>query len=111
MFKMEKKWAEILDEEFKKPYMKGLQDFLAEETSNGHTIYPPKNLIFNAFCQTPFDNVKVVIIGQDPYHGKNQAHGLSFSVLENVAIPPSLQNIYKEQIEDVGVQMPKSGNS
>ncbi len=106
---MEKSWLEILREEFDKPYMQNLKDFLSSEKKSGYTIYPDMKLIFNAFFQTPYQNVKVVIIGQDPYHGPNQAHGLSFSVKENVAMPPSLKNIYKELISDVGIKMPTSG--
>ncbi|MBI5346182.1 MAG: uracil-DNA glycosylase [Chlamydiae bacterium] len=109
-FYMEKKWHEVLKEEFDKPYMKELQSFLALETANGKTIYPEEKLIFNALCETPFDQVKVVIVGQDPYHGKGQAHGLSFSVLEGINQPPSLQNIFKELQKDVGITLPKNGN-
>ncbi len=109
-FYMEKEWKEALFEEFAKPYMVELQDFLAQEVSEGKTIYPPAHLIFNALCQTPFREVKVVIVGQDPYHGAGQAHGLSFSVPEEIAPPPSLQNIYKELAEDVGIKIPTHGN-
>ncbi len=108
-FYMEKEWAENLKEEFEKPYMKKLQNFLIEEKNKRITIFPPQNLIFNAFCQTPFKKVKVVIMGQDPYHGDGQAHGLSFSVPKTVEAPPSLKNIFKEQIEDVGITNPTSG--
>ena len=106
---MEKRWLEILYDEFSKPYMKGLQAYLAREKKAGCTIYPDQELIFNAFCQTPFDSVKVVIIGQDPYHGPNQAHGLSFSVRKNVDQPPSLKNIFQELQNDVGIKKPKTG--
>lgn len=106
---LEQSWLQVLEEEFKQPYMESLRNFLILEKKMGYTIYPEMNLIFNAFFQTPFNDVKVVIVGQDPYHGPNQAHGLSFSVRENVARPPSLQNIYKELVTDVGIEMPKSG--
>jgi len=109
MICMEKKWLQVLGEEFKMSYMLELQNFLRSEIKRGATIYPPKDLIFNAFCQTSFDLVKVVIVGQDPYHGINQAHGLSFSVPVGEKIPPSLQNIFKELVDDVGIKMPTSG--
>jgi uracil-DNA glycosylase len=106
---MEKKWLSLLQEDFQKSYMKDLQKFLQKEMEEKKTIFPPENLIFHAFCQTPFDEIKVVIIGQDPYHGKGQAQGLSFSVPEGVNVPPSLKNIYKELQEDVGISPPTSG--
>jgi uracil-DNA glycosylase len=106
---MEKKWLEILQDEFEQPYMQSLRQFLLSELQNGFKVYPEKNLIFNAFNQTPYDEVKVVIIGQDPYHGPNQAHGLSFSVKENVAQPPSLKNIFKELSSDLNIQPPIAG--
>jgi uracil-DNA glycosylase len=109
-FYMEKGWKDLLKEEFDKPYMKELQTFLAQEMKEGKTIYPPPSLIFNAFCQTPYEKVKVVIVGQDPYHGPNQAHGLSFSVPKEESPPPSLQNIFKELVEDVAIRMPRLGN-
>jgi len=109
-FYMAKDWAKILDSEFKKDYMKNLQKFLKSEIEANQTIYPPKKLIFNAFCQTAFKDVKVVIVGQDPYHGKDQAQGLSFSVPIGVSQPPSLKNIFQEQIKDVGIKMPKTGD-
>ncbi|NGX34360.1 MAG: Uracil-DNA glycosylase [Candidatus Anoxychlamydiales bacterium] len=109
-FFMEKGWAKILSEEFAKEYMKNLQKFLLSEIETKQTIFPSKDLIFNAFCCTPYDNVKVVIVGQDPYHGRNQAHGLSFSVPKEVLAPPSLKNIFKEQITDVGIKMPATGD-
>ncbi len=109
-FFMEKRWAEVLAEEFEKEYMIRLQKFLITEIEKEKIIYPPQELIFNAFCQTPFDEVKVVIMGQDPYHGKGQAHGLSFSVPKGIDIPPSLQNIFKEQVNDVGIKMPQMGD-
>ena len=93
---LEPSWFKILESEFDKPYMKALKDFLQQEKQAGFTIYPKGSDIFNAFNHTPFEKVKVVILGQDPYHGVGQAHGLSFSVQKGVAIPPSLKNIYKE---------------
>ncbi len=92
---MEAGWLEFLKEEFQKPYMKHLEAFLSKEVSEGAEVYPPMDLVFNAFCQTSFDDVKVVIMGQDRYHGPGQAHGLSFSVPKGIQIPRSLQNIYK----------------
>ena len=92
----ENSWQEILQEELDKNYMINLQSFLHIREKEGHTIFPPNNLIFKAFNHTPFDQVRVVIIGQDPYHGENQAHGLAFSVQKGEKLPPSLKNIYKE---------------
>ncbi|HPN18823.1 MAG TPA: uracil-DNA glycosylase, partial [Chitinophagales bacterium] len=92
------------------PYFKELRHFLATEKQSGKTIYPPGSLIFNAFNSTPFDKVKVVILGQDPYHGDGQAHGLCFSVQYGVKPPPSLVNIYKELKSDVGFEIPAHGN-
>ena len=106
---MEKKWIEILKEEFEKPYMLDLQGFLSKELSLKKEIFPPFNLIFNAMCHTSYDDVKVVVVGQDPYHGEGQAHGLSFSVQKGVAVPPSLQNMYKEMQSDVGITIPTTG--
>jgi uracil-DNA glycosylase len=106
---MEASWLEKLGSEFEKPYMKELESFLAKELAGGAEIYPPFDLIFNAFCQTPFPEVKVVIIGQDPYHGPGQAHGLSFSVQKGVPVPPSLQNIFKEIQADLGINPPNHG--
>ncbi len=103
---MEASWLQHLQPEFEKPYMKELETFLAKEIHSGVEVYPPFELIFNAFCQTPFDQVKVVIIGQDPYHGPGQAHGLSFSVPKGVPAPPSLQNIFKEIKDDLGIAPP-----
>ena len=93
--KIEESWKAVLREEFDKEYFSRIAAFLHQEKREGKTIYPPGPLIFNAFRLTPFDQVKVVILGQDPYHGPGQAHGLSFSVQDGVALPPSLQNIYK----------------
>lgn len=107
---IEKSWKEALKDEFQKPYFAGLKKFLVEEKSNGNTVYPPGSRIFAAFDHTPFDQVKIVILGQDPYHGPGQAHGLCFSVPEGVKPPPSLINIYKELKEDLGIPVSSSGN-
>jgi len=106
---IEKGWHKALEAEFQKDYFKKLKSFLVEEKKKS-VIYPPGKLIFEAFNRTPFNKVKVVIIGQDPYHGPNQAHGLCFSVPDGVKIPPSLRNIYKELISDIGINEPRSGN-
>ena len=108
--KLESSWKERLADEFEQPYMTALRSFLLDRKRNGAVIYPPGPLIFNALDSTPFDRVKVVIFGQDPYHGPGQAHGLCFSVPEGVAVPPSLQNIYREIGEDLGVCPPAHGN-
>lgn len=107
--KIEQSWKEVLQNEFDKPYFKTLTDFVREEYRT-QTIYPPAPEIFNAFNLTPLSNVKVVIIGQDPYHGHGQAHGLCFSVNEGIAIPPSLRNIYKEREGDVEVPYSQNGS-
>lgn len=103
------KWDEILKEEFQKPYFKELMNFVDKEYKN-KTVYPYYPNIFNALKYTDYDNVKVVILGQDPYHGMGEAHGLSFSVLEGVNKPPSLKNIFKELKDDLGIDEPKNGN-
>jgi len=103
-------WLEVLGGEFDKPYMQELRAFLAAEKAAGKTIYPKGAEIFNALNTTPFDQVKVVILGQDPYHGPNQAHGLCFSVRKGVRTPPSLANIYKELQQDLEVQTPPHGD-
>ena len=108
--KIESSWKEILNEEFDKPYFQHIPLHLKTEKSQGKIIYPPGNFIFNAFNTTPFDKIKVVIIGQDPYHGQGQAHGLCFSVQNGVPPPPSLINIFKELKEDIGMQIPGHGN-
>ena len=108
--KIEASWKEVLEDEFSKPYFSQIISFLKEEKKAGKTIYPPGPLIFNAFNTTAFDKVKVVVIGQDPYHGPGQAHGLSFSVPNGIAQPPSLVNIFKELKEDVGISIPSHGN-
>ncbi|MDR6782940.1 uracil-DNA glycosylase [Pedobacter africanus] len=108
---LEESWLKVLQGEFEKPYMKSLKAFLLEEKQKGHTVYPKGADIFNALNHTPFDKVKVVILGQDPYHGTGQAHGLSFSVQKGVAVPPSLKNIYKELADDIpGFSVPTHGN-
>ena len=107
--KIEESWKKVLFEEFQKPYFETLKTFLVEEKRH-HTVYPRGENIFAAFDNTPFDDVKVVILGQDPYHGAGQAHGLSFSVQDGVPHPPSLQNIFKELKDDLGCTIPKSGN-
>lgn len=107
--KLEKSWHEKLKAELEKPYIQDLKLFLQSEKEAGKAIYPPEPLVFNALLQTPYEKVKVVIVGQDPYHGKGQAHGLSFSVLPGITMPPSLKNIYKEIKDDVGGHPPKDG--
>ena len=107
--KIEDSWKEQLTEEFEKDYFARLTDFVREEYKTG-TIYPPGRLIFNAFNLCPFNQTKVVIIGQDPYHGPGQAHGLCFSVNEGIAFPPSLQNIFKEIQSDLGKPIPTNGD-
>ena len=106
--KIEESWKKILFDEFQKPYFEALKTFLVEEKKH-YTIYPSGANIFAAFNHTPFERVKVVILGQDPYHGVGQAHGLSFSVQEGVPHPPSLQNIFKELRDDIGCDIPKNG--
>ena len=106
---IEKSWKKQLKNEFDKPYFKQLTDFVKQEYAS-KTIYPPGKYIFNAFDLCPFDAVKVVIIGQDPYHGPGQAHGLCFSVQDGVPFPPSLRNIFKEINQDLGTEIPQSGN-
>lgn len=108
--RIEPGWKEILKQEFNKPYFLQVATFLRTEKLAGKTIYPPGSLIFNAFNTTPFEKVKLVIIGQDPYHGQGQAHGLSFSVQNGVNTPPSLINIFKELNSDIGVPIPNHGN-
>ncbi len=106
---IEDSWREALGEEFEKEYFK----VLAEKVKSAYlssSVFPPPKFVFNAFSLCPFEKVKVVIIGQDPYHGRGQAHGLSFSVPDGVVIPPSLKNIYKEIKSDIGKELPASGN-
>ena len=107
--KIEESWKEILSDEFKNPYFLQLTAFVKSEYSN-HKIYPPAKEIFSAFEKCPFNETKVVIIGQDPYHGEGQAHGLCFSVSEGVRSPPSLVNIFKELKADLGMDIPSSDN-
>lgn len=107
---IEESWKKVLKEEFEKPYFQHIIAFLKAEKATGKIIYPPGPLIFNAFKQTPFDKLKVVLLGQDPYHNKGQAHGLSFSVPDGVPKPPSLVNIFKELHNDLGIKIPESGN-
>lgn len=102
-------WLEYLAPEFEQPYMQNLKQFLVQQKELGKVIYPPAKQIFNAFNSTPLDQVKVVILGQDPYHGPNQAHGLCFSVQKGVDTPPSLQNIYKEIERDLQIPAPRHG--
>ncbi len=106
---LEKTWFEKLKEEIQKPYIHELKKFLGSEREAGKVVYPPEQLVFNAFSQTPYEKVKVVIMGQDPYHGAGQAHGLSFSVPPGITPPPSLKNIYKEISADLGCTPPKDG--
>ena len=107
--KIEQSWKQQLQNEFEKPYFIQLTEFVRSEYQT-QKIYPPAKLIFNAFDQCPFDQVKVVILGQDPYHGPGQAHGLCFSVNDGVDFPPSLRNIFKEIKDDTGAPIPASGN-
>jgi uracil-DNA glycosylase len=107
--KIEDSWHQVLNPEFDKPYFKNLIDFVRQEYRQ-ETCYPPAKLIFNAFDSCPFDKVKIVILGQDPYHGPNQAQGLCFSVNDGVPFPPSLNNIFKELKDDLGKPIPNSGN-
>jgi len=107
--RIEPSWKNVLAPEFEKPYFKELADFVKGEYSAGQ-CYPPKSQIFAAFDQCPFDKVEVVIIGQDPYHGPKQAHGLCFSVNDGIAYPPSLRNIFEEIKSDLGKPVPQTGN-
>jgi len=108
--KIEASWKDVLKTEFSKAYFEQAALHIKTEKSQGKTIYPPGGLIFNAFNTTPFDKVKVVILGQDPYHGPGQAHGLCFSVQDGVPPPPSLINIFKELQDDIGIDPPTHGN-
>jgi uracil-DNA glycosylase len=102
-------WRNVLSDEFSSPYFQRLKDFLVEEKKN-HLVYPAGAHIFEAFNRTPFDKVKIVILGQDPYHGEGQAHGLCFSVPSGISFPPSLQNIFRELQTDTGIPYPKTGD-
>lgn len=108
--KIEESWKQVLKQEFTKPYFLEIVTRLRIERASQTIIYPPGQLIFNAFNTTPFSQVKVVLIGQDPYHGDGQAHGLSFSVQDGVNPPPSLMNIFKEMQADIGIPVPRTGN-
>jgi uracil-DNA glycosylase len=108
--RLEKNWRDIIGSEFNKPYMMQLEEFLQREKANGQTIYPRDEEIFNALNSAPFENIKVVIIGQDPYHGAGQAHGLCFSVPKGIDIPRSLRNIYKEIEREYPIQMAPHGD-
>lgn len=107
--KIEQSWKSVLASEFEKSYFSDLIQFIKYEYET-HTCYPPGNKIFSAFDYTPFNNVKVIILGQDPYHGPKQANGLCFSVADGIASPPSLQNMFKEIDSDLGISTPSSGN-
>src|SRR5436190_19890852 len=108
--KIDASWKKVLKEEFDKSYFENIVHHIKVERSQGKIIYPPGSLIFNAFNTTPFDKLKAVILGQDPYHGPGQAHGLCFSVQYGIAPPPSLINIFKELNNDTGVDIPAHGN-
>ncbi len=108
--KLEQSWLDILEEEFGKPYMLRLKEFLEEERKSGATVYPKGADIFRSMNETSFDNVRVVILGQDPYHGEGQANGLAFSVHKGIALPPSLMNIYKELDASFEKKMPRHGD-
>jgi len=108
--KLHESWLDYLEPEFEKAYLRDLSAFLRAEEVAGHVIYPSSDNLFSALNSTLLEQVKVVIIGQDPYHGSGQAHGLSFSVLPGVAIPPSLKNVYKELHSDLGCEVPPHGN-
>ncbi|MEJ7911560.1 MAG: uracil-DNA glycosylase [Chitinophagaceae bacterium] len=108
--KIEASWKEALSGEFKKPYFAQVAEHIKTEKEQGKTIYPPGPMIFHAFDTVPVNTVRVVILGQDPYHGPGQAHGLSFSVQKGVNSPPSLINIFKELHADTGMPLPKHGN-
>lgn len=107
---IESSWKSALEDEFSEPYFQELHETIHKEYKSGTIVFPPSKLIFNAFNLCPFDNVKVVILGQDPYHGQGQAHGLSFSVPEGIKPPPSLQNIYKEISKDLNQPIKDPGD-
>ncbi|MFA6915373.1 MAG: uracil-DNA glycosylase [Parachlamydiales bacterium] len=109
MFNLEPSWKDELKQELIKPYISKLSDFIERENQQPTPIYPPRDLVFNAFWHTPYDEVSVVIVGQDPYHGQGQAHGLSFSVPQGVPQPPSLRNIFKEIKSDLDIAPPDHG--
>lgn len=107
---LESTWLAALESEFQQPYFQAIKTFLVKAKEEGKTIYPPGSLIFNAFNSTPFNEVKVVILGQDPYHNPGEAMGLCFSVPKGVRVPPSLKNIYKEMHRDIGFEIPSHGD-
>ncbi len=107
---LEKSWHAVLSDEIASPYIKDLKTFIAQQRGSNVPVYPPEEEVFNAFRLTPFEKVKVVIMGQDPYHGPGQAEGLCFSVKPGVQIPPSLRNIYKELNADLGLSIPQHGS-
>ena len=104
------RWSDVLKDEKQADYFQRVCAFVRRERQQGKVIYPPPDQVFNAFAQTPFEHLKVVILGQDPYHGPDQAHGLAFSVRQHVALPPSLRNIYQELQDDLGITPPSHGN-
>lgn len=108
--KIENSWKQVLQDEFDRPYFENVTRGIKQDILAGKTIYPPGSLIFQAFDRTPFDKVKCVILGQDPYHGPGQAHGLCFSVNDGITAPPSLVNIFKELQQDLGIPAPRTGN-
>lgn len=108
--KIHDSWKNVLSDVFETPYFQNIRQFLTAEKQHGKLIYPPGNLIFNAFDSTPFDEVKVVLLGQDPYHGAGQAMGLSFSVPRQMPIPASLRNVYKELADDLDFSIPSHGD-
>lgn len=108
-FELEPSWKKVLTQELSKPYMAQLAAFVARERTGDVPIYPPAELVFNAFLKTPYEKVRVLIVGQDPYHGPGQAHGLSFSVPRGIAAPPSLNNIFKEIKNDLNLDIPNHG--
>ncbi|MEE9373228.1 MAG: uracil-DNA glycosylase [Saprospiraceae bacterium] len=108
--KIHKSWKKILKDEFKQPYFSDIKNYLHIAKSQGITIYPPESKIYNAFDSTPFDKVKVIVVGQDPYHGHGEAMGLSFSVPYGKRTPPSLRNIFKELKNDIGMTIPSHGD-
>lgn len=108
--RLEASWYQVLKEVIQSEPIQTLKAFLEEEKKNGYTVYPPEKLVFNAFLQTPYEKVKVVLMGQDPYHGPNQAEGLCFSVPSGIPFPPSLKNIFKELQDDLGLPIPQSGS-
>ncbi|MDA9736364.1 uracil-DNA glycosylase [Gammaproteobacteria bacterium] len=107
---MHETWLELLNQEFRKPYMQSLREFLIQEKLKNKVVYPPNEETFRALRLTGVDDVKVVILGQDPYHGRSQADGLAFSVQKGIKLPPSLRNIFKEIEDDLGVDSPKHGD-